>query len=69
MEAKLRCEVYPVDGAAVATAVGGSGQWLLVSLEFPESWPVGQVAPVLVQARRLSGTDATTVQVSTAHRR
>jgi hypothetical protein len=67
VEVRLACDWYPAVGEAVASAAGGR-QWVRVGMEVPEGWPLGEFAPVMVQARRVSAADAATVQVSTAYR-
>lgn len=68
VSAQLTCPDLAVTGAAVTTAAGGE-QVIRLQLGFPDSWPPGDQHFLYVQARRVSGADATTCQVARAWQR
>lgn len=63
MEARLSVPDFGLTGTAVATAAGGTDVDLRVTLTLPDAWPNGEGHRVYVEARRVSGSDATTVRV------
>lgn len=69
VEARLAVPDLGLTGAAVATASGGTEHLIRVTLPLPDAWPMGEAHLVYVEARRVSGADATTVQVVAARQR
>lgn len=63
MEARLTVPDLGLAGPATATGAGGTDVDLRVSLTLTDAWPVGEAHRVYVEARRVSGTDTTTVRV------
>jgi hypothetical protein len=53
----------------VQTPAGGTEQIVRLSLPLPDAWGSGEAHQVQVRARRVSGTDATTVRVLRAWQR
>lgn len=62
MEVQLSVPALAVTGTSVTTASGGTTQEARVTLTLPASWDSGASYLVYVQARRVSGADATTVR-------
>lgn len=68
LAAQLYCSDLAVTGTTVQTAAGGE-QVIRLELDFPVSWNPGDQHWVYVQAYRVSGTDATTMQIARAWQR
>ncbi|MFF4777511.1 hypothetical protein ACFY05_32110 [Microtetraspora fusca] len=69
MEARLTVPDLGLTGAAVTTAAGGADQDARVMIALPDAWAIGSAHRVYVEARRVSGSDATTVRVLAAWQR
>ncbi|MEW9530750.1 hypothetical protein [Microbispora sp. NPDC049125] len=69
MEARLTVPDLGLVGATATTGTGGVDVDLRVSLALPDAWPMGEAHRVYVEARRVSGADATTVRVLAAWQR
>lgn len=69
MEVQLTCPDLGVTGPAVQTASGGTERDVQVQLVMPTAWVSGDAHMVIVQGRRVSGADATTLQVLRAWQR
>lgn len=61
--AALAVPDFSLVSAEVDTAAGGTEQDFRVSLDFPDGWGFGDPHLVFIQARRVSGADATTMRV------
>lgn len=69
MEVRFNAPDLPVTGSAVTTAAGGTKRVVRISLTLPDAWDSGAAYLTYVQARRVSGADATTVRVLRAWQR
>lgn len=69
MEAQLAVPDLGVTGDPVASASGGTEQVVRLTLTLPDAWDMGDAHLVFVQARRTSGSDATTMRVLRAWQR
>lgn len=69
VEARISVPSLAIFGSSVATLSGGTEREILVRLNMPDSWDIGSVYRVYVQARRLTGADATTIRVLRAWQR
>ncbi|MEV8634283.1 hypothetical protein AB0395_21770 [Streptosporangium sp. NPDC051023] len=69
MQAQLAVPGLGLTGDVVDTAAGGSERDIRLRLELTDAWPMGEAHRVYVQARRLSGADATTVRLLGAWQR
>jgi hypothetical protein len=69
MEARLTAPDLSLTGTAVASPSGGTHRVVRVELALPETWLMGEAHLVYVEARRVSGSDATTVRVVRARQR
>lgn len=58
-----------VTGAAATTTPAGGERLLRLQLDMPATWQTGEAHLVYVQARRVSGADATTLRVLRAWQR
>ncbi|HEY1668501.1 MAG TPA: hypothetical protein VGG54_22650 [Trebonia sp.] len=63
VSAQLACSDFGLTGTAVTSVTGGE-QLLRLQLDMPDEWPPGEAHYVTVQAMRVSGADATTLQVA-----
>jgi hypothetical protein len=63
VEARLAVPDLGVTGPAAASAAGGTEREIKLGLTLPEAWMVGEGYLVTVEARRVSGSDTTTVRV------
>lgn len=69
LEAQLSVPDLSVTSAAVMTTPAGGERLLRLQLGLPATWQVGDAHLVYVQARRVSGADATTLRVLRAWQR
>ncbi|GIH95449.1 hypothetical protein ACFFMN_23065 [Planobispora siamensis] len=69
MEARITVPDLSITGAAIDTPAGGVERDIRVQLSLPDAWPMGEAHRVYIQARRVSGGDATTVRVLRAWQR
>jgi len=69
LEAQLSVPDLSVTSAAVMTTPAGGERLLRLQLDMPATWQVGDAHLVYVQARRVSGADATTLRVLRAWQR
>jgi hypothetical protein len=69
MEARLSVPSLALTGPTVATASGGTERIIRIELTLPTAWESGAAHLTYVQARRVSGSDATTVRILRAWQR
>jgi hypothetical protein len=62
-------DVTGVSGPIVASPAGGTMQIVRVTFPFPDSWTIGDAHLLYLQARRVSGSNSTTVRVLRAVQR
>lgn len=69
VEAQITIPALSISSPPVATPSGGTERELQVTLEMPDAWDIGLTYRVYVQARRVSGGDATTLRLLRAWQR
>lgn len=69
LEAQLSVPDLSVTSASATSTPAGGERLLRLQLDMPATWQVGEALLVYVQARRVSGADATTLRVLRAWQR
>lgn len=69
VETQLWVSSLSLAGTPVTSAAGGTERILRLTLQLPPAWEMGEARRIYVQARRVSGADATAIRVLRAWQR